>query len=171
LHGFNSGVGEASWGAPANGASGESSVRNLVARLRIEIGADRCQVMVPQTHPPAAETEVDFGEFTASIAGQVMKLYMFAGGCRIRRRRSISATPTKPKNRSWTGMCGRLRPSAGCRRDDPLRQFETGGDPDRVGPGTLRASTVRGDAIHYGYDSFFCTPGVECAHEKGGVEA
>jgi transposase len=56
---------------------GESTVRNLVARLRIEIAADRCQVMVPQTHPPAAEAEVDFGEFAASIAGQVMKLYMF----------------------------------------------------------------------------------------------
>jgi transposase len=56
---------------------GESTVRNLVARLRVEIGGDRCQVMVPQTHPPAAEAEVDFGEFTASIAGQVMKLYMF----------------------------------------------------------------------------------------------
>ena len=23
---------------------------------------------------------------------------------------------------------------------------------------------------HYGYDSFFCVPGVEGAHEKGGVE-
>jgi hypothetical protein len=56
---------------------GESTVRNLVARLRIEINADRCQVMVPQTHPPAAEAEVDFGEFAASIAGQVVKLYMF----------------------------------------------------------------------------------------------
>jgi transposase len=55
---------------------GESTVRNLVARLRVEIGADRCQVMVPQIHPPASEAEVDFGEFTASIAGQVMKLYM-----------------------------------------------------------------------------------------------
>ena len=38
-------------------------MRSLVARLRVEIGADRCQVMVPQTHPPAAEAEVDFGEF------------------------------------------------------------------------------------------------------------
>ena len=28
---------------------GESTVRNLVARQRIEIAADRCQVMVPQT--------------------------------------------------------------------------------------------------------------------------
>jgi hypothetical protein len=35
----------------------------------VEIGGDRCQVMVPQTHPPAAEAEVDFGEFTASTPG------------------------------------------------------------------------------------------------------
>ena len=94
---------------------GESTVRTLVARLRVEIGADRSQVMVPQTHPPAVEDEVDFGEFTASIAGQVMKLYMFACGCLVRGRRSISATPTKSKNRFWMGMCGPSRPSAGCR--------------------------------------------------------
>jgi hypothetical protein len=152
----DSGVGEASWGAPATGRYvdlvrrwliedlsaprkqrhtarrvwqrlveeedariGESTVRNLVARLRVEIDADRCQVMVPQTHPPAAEAEVDFGEFAASIAGQVIKLYMFACDCRIPGRRSISATPTKPKSRSWMRMCGRLSPSAEC-RDDPL---------------------------------------------------
>jgi hypothetical protein len=29
------------------------------------------------THPPATEAEVAFGEFKASIAGEVMKLYMF----------------------------------------------------------------------------------------------
>ena len=32
-------------------------------------------------------------------------------------------------------------------RDDPLRQLEAGGDPGRVGPGTVRASPVRGDAL------------------------
>jgi hypothetical protein len=42
---------------------GESTVRSLVARLRTEIGADRCQVMVPQTHPPAVlPAAVAFGE-------------------------------------------------------------------------------------------------------------
>ena len=45
---------------------GETSVRNLVARLKVEIGVDRRQVMVPLTHPPAVEAEVDFGEFTAA---------------------------------------------------------------------------------------------------------
>ena len=49
---------------------GESTIGSLVARLRTEIGADRCQVMVPQTHPPAAEAEVDFGEFVASSPGR-----------------------------------------------------------------------------------------------------
>jgi hypothetical protein len=87
-----------------------------VARLRVEIGADRCQVMVPKTHPPAAEAEVDFGEFAASIAGQVMKLYLFC--MRLshsgKAKRSISATPTKPKNRSWTAMSERSRRSAAC---------------------------------------------------------
>src|SRR6185312_10285757 len=34
-------------------------------------------VAVPQTHPPGVEAEVDFGEFTAVIAGIVVKLWMF----------------------------------------------------------------------------------------------
>lgn len=71
---------------------------------------------MPQTHPPAAEAEVDFGEFVASIAGQVIKLYMFCLRLRIRGRRSTSPKPTKPKNRSWMGMCELSKPSAGCRR-------------------------------------------------------
>ena len=32
------------------------------------------QVMVPQTHPPGEEAEVDFGEFNASIAGRLIKV-------------------------------------------------------------------------------------------------
>ena len=79
------------------------------------IARDRCEVMVPQTHPPAAEADVDFGEFAASIAGQVIKLYMFWRGCRIQGRRSTSAMPTKPKNRSWMAMCAPSRCSAECR--------------------------------------------------------
>jgi hypothetical protein len=45
---------------------GESSVRNLVARLRVEVGLDRREVMVPQMHPAAEEAEVDFGGSKAS---------------------------------------------------------------------------------------------------------
>ncbi len=39
-----------------------------VARRRVELGLDRVQVVVlPQTHPPGAEAEVDFGEFYATV--------------------------------------------------------------------------------------------------------
>lgn len=48
----------------------ESSVRAMAARLKVEVGLARREVMAPQTHPPpAAETEVDFGEFTAVLGG------------------------------------------------------------------------------------------------------
>ena len=38
---------------------------------------DRAKVSVPQAHLPGAEAEVDFGEFHASIAGTLAKLWMF----------------------------------------------------------------------------------------------
>lgn len=52
-------------------------MRALVAELRRET-TDQClQVKVPQTHAPAQEAEVDFGEFAAVIGGVPMKLWMF----------------------------------------------------------------------------------------------
>jgi len=53
------------------------TVSRYVARRRRELGLDRVEVAVPQTHPPGAEAEVDFGEFHASIAGTLIKLWMF----------------------------------------------------------------------------------------------
>lgn len=55
----------------------ESTVRNLVAGLRVEIGASRAQVMIAQEHPPAVEAEVDFGEFRAVVGDVVLRLWMF----------------------------------------------------------------------------------------------
>jgi transposase len=150
---------------------GESTVRNLVARLRTEIGADRCQVMVPQTHPPATEAEVDFGEFTASIAGTIMKLYMFC----MRLSHSGKAFHFGYANQTQESFL-----------DGHVRAFEAfGGVPtgmiryDNLKPAVVRIALGRARfehprfvamRSHYGFDSFFCTPGVDGAHEKGGVE-
>ena len=150
---------------------GESTIRSLVARLRVEIGADRCQVMVPQTHPPAEEAEVDFGEFCASIAGQLMKLYMFC----MRLSHSGKAFHFGYANQTQESFL-----------DGHVRAFEAfGGVPtgmvryDNLKPAVIRIALGRerfehprfvAMRSHYGYDSFFCLPGVEGAHEKGGVE-
>jgi hypothetical protein len=47
----------------------EVTVSRYVARRRMQLGLDRVEVAVPQTHPPGAEAEVDFGEFHAIISG------------------------------------------------------------------------------------------------------
>ena len=150
---------------------GESTVRTLVARLRVEIGADRCLVSVPQTHPPAAEAEVDFGEFWASIAGKMWKLYMFC----LRLSFSGKAFHFGYANQSQESFL-----------DGHVRAFEAfGGVPtgmlryDNLKPAVIRVALGRerfehprfvAMRSHYGYDSFFCMPGIEGAHEKGGVE-
>ena len=55
----------------------EVTVSRYVAARRVELGLDRVEVAVPQTHLPGAEAEVDFGEFSARIAGTVLTVWMF----------------------------------------------------------------------------------------------
>ena len=149
----------------------ESSVRNLVAGLRIEIEGGRKQVMVPQTHPAAEEAEVDFGEFQAVIAGTLMKLFMFC----LRLSHSGKAVHVAYANQSQESFL-----------DGHVRAFEAlGGVPvgmiryDNLTPAVIRVALGRERLqnprfvalrSHYGYDSFFCIPGIDGAHEKGGVE-
>jgi hypothetical protein len=71
--------------------------------------------MVPQTHPPAAEAEVDFGEFTASIAGRVMKLYRFCMRLSHSGKAFHFGYANQTQESSWTAMCEPSKPSAECR--------------------------------------------------------
>ena len=149
----------------------ESSVRSLVAQLKLEISGGKAQVMVPQTHPPAEEAEVDFGEFQAVIGGVMMKLFMFC----LRLSHSGKAVHVAYANQSQESFL-----------DGHVRAFEAlGGVPvgmiryDNLTPAVIRVALGRERLenprfvalrSHYGYDSFFCIPGIEGAHEKGGVE-
>lgn len=149
----------------------ESSVRALVAQLRVEIAGTRLQVMVPQTHLPAQEAEVDFGEFQAVIAGVVMRLWMFC----LRLSHSGKAVHIAYANQSQESFLeGHVRDFAalggvptGMIRYDNLKPAVI-----RVALGRERLENPRFVALrsHYGYDSFYCIPGKEGAHEKGGVE-
>src|SRR6266540_4180457 len=122
----------------------EVTVSRYVARRRVELGLDRVEVAVPQTHPPGAEAEVDFGEFYATIAGTWMKLWMF-----VMRLAHFGAVPARI-------------------RYDNLKPAVV-----RVLRGRDRTESERFIALrsHYGFDSFFCRPGKDGAHEKGGVES
>lgn len=154
-------------------ACSEVTVSRYVKRRREELGLlDRgdVEVYVPQAHDPGAEAEVDFGEFFAQIAGEVTKCHLFA------LRLSSSGQSVHVAFTS----CGQEAFLEG-----HVRAFEAlGGVPARIRYDNLKAAVVRvlqgrGRAeaerfialrSHYGFDPFFCRPGKDGAHEKGGIE-
>ena len=152
-------------------AVAESSVRALVAELKVEVGLDRQQVSVPQTHPAGEEAEVDFGEFAAVIAGRHERLWMFV----LRLSHSGKAVHIAYANQAQESFL-----------DGHVQAFDRlGGVPtgmiryDNLKPAVIRVLLGRARwenerfvalRSHYGYDSFYCIPGIEGAHEKGGVE-
>jgi transposase len=154
-----------------HGASvAEVTVSRYVARRRAELGLDKTEVMVPQAHAPGAEAEVDFGEFHAVVAGVLIKLWMFVMRLSCSGRAFHVAFATQAQEAFLEGHVLALEyfgAVPGRVRYDNLKPAVV-----RVLRGRDRAESERFIALrsHYGYDSFFCTPGKEGAHEKGGVE-
>ena len=149
---------------------GESTVRRYVAELRRAEEVAPAEVMVPQRHVLGDEGEVDFGTVTAEVAGVRIDVSLFV------MRLSASG---KSFARAY------LSEGQEVFLDGHVRAFEhLGGVPTRIRYDNLKAAVtkiLRGrDRIesdrfialrsHYGFDSFFCAPGVKGAHEKGGVE-
>src|SRR6266496_3940597 len=148
----------------------EVTVSRFVARRRVELGLEQREVSIPQTHLAGAEAEVDFGEFYATIAGAVIKLWMFVMRLSHSGRAFHVAFATQAQEafleghvlafEHFGGVPGRVR-------YDNLKPAVI-----RVLKGRDRTESERFTALrsHYGFDSFFCRPGIEGAHEKGGVE-
>src|SRR6266487_1057379 len=148
----------------------EVTVSRYVARRRAELGLDKVQVMVPQAHLPGAEAEVDFGEFHAVVAGVLTKLWLFVLRLSCSGRAFHAAFATQAQEAFLEGhvLAFEHFGAAPARvRYDNLKPAVV-----RVLRGRDRAESERFTALrsHYGFDSFFCTPGKEGAHEKGGVE-
>ncbi len=148
----------------------ESTVRQAVRRVRAEIGEPRSEAMVPQVHEPGREAEVDFGEFYAVIAKVMVKLWIFSLRLSASGRACHRAFATQAQEAFFAGHVDAF---------DRL-----GGIPARVRYDNLKPAVARvllgRDRIeseafvilrsHFGFDSFYCHPGLEGAHEKGGVE-
>jgi transposase len=148
----------------------EVTVSRYVARRKTELGLDQVEVSVPQAHLPGAEAEVDFGEFHAMIAGALVKLWMFVLRLSCSGRAFHVAFATQAQEAFLEGHVlafEYLGAAPGRIRYDNLKPAVV-----RVLRGRDRAEAERFIALrsHYGFDSFFCTPGKEGAHEKGGVE-
>jgi transposase len=148
----------------------EVTVSRYVAGRRVELGLAGVEVAVPQTHPPGAEAEVDFGEFSALIGGTWIKLWMFVMRLSHSGRAFHLAFATQAQEAFLQGHVAAFAHFGAVPsriRYDNLKPAVV-----RVLRGRDRAESERFIALrsHYGYESFFCIPGKEGAHEKGGVE-
>lgn len=148
----------------------ESTVRAYVGDVKAELADSARAVTVPQTHAPGAESEVDFGDFYAFINGELVKLALFCMRLSASGRGFHVAFGNQAQEsfleghrlafEHFDGVPGRVR-------YDNLKPAVA-----KVLMGRDRIETARFIAMrsHYGFDSFFCQPGIEGAHEKGGVE-
>ena len=148
----------------------EVTVSRYVARRRVELGFDHQELSVPQTHEVGAEAEVDFGEFYAKLAGLVVKCWMFVMRLSHSGKAFHVAFATQAQEAFLEGHVLAFEYFGGVAariRYDNLKPAVI-----RVLKGRDRVETERFTALrsHYGFDSFFCRPGVDGAHEKGGVE-
>ncbi len=148
----------------------ESSVRRYVGAAKKKRSLSLPDVCVPQSHPLAEEAEVDFGQVSFYLGGVMVEAWMFV------MRLSASG---KAFHRIYFNQAQEVF------FDGHARAFlHLGGIPKRIRYDNLKPAVIRvlkgRDRLeserfialrsHYGFDSFFCHPGVEGAHEKGGVE-
>jgi len=148
----------------------ESTVRAYVAQVHFELDNTLAVVTVPQTHGPGEEAECDFGEFAAWIDGVLVKCWMFCLRLSHSGRGFHVAFCHQAQEAFFEGHVlafEHLGGVPGLIRYDNLKPAVV-----KVLFGRDRLENERFIALrsHYGYDSFYCLPGIDGSHEKGGVE-
>ncbi len=151
-------------------AVAESTVRRYVGEVRRREAFPLFDVMVAQRHPMGEEAEVDFGDISVYLDGVLTVVHLFvmrlsASGQAFRRAYLNEAQEVFLDGHvhafeTFGGVPGTLR-------YDNLKAAVV-----RVMKGRDRAESERFVALrsHYRFDSFYCRPGLEGSHEKGGVE-
>ncbi|MCP4963382.1 MAG: IS21 family transposase, partial [Actinomycetia bacterium] len=149
---------------------GESTVRRYVKAVRDTQAGSLSEVMVVQDHEPGVEAEVDFGAAHVRLCGEPVKVFLFVMRLSASGKSFVRAYFSESQEvfldghvrafEHFVGVPGRVR-------YDNLKPAVV-----TVLKGRDRIETDRFVALrsHYGFDSFFCAPGIDGAHEKGGVE-
>lgn len=144
-------------------------------RVQIEIEAERrtVQAFVPQLHAPGAEAEVDFGEVWVILAGVKMKCHMFTFRLSHSGRAVHRIYSTQSQEAFLEGHIAAFEELGGVPRLQ-IKYDNLTAAVKRVliGEGRERVENDRWVLFrsHYGFDPFYCIPGIDGAHEKGGVE-
>lgn len=153
-----------------------STVRDYVRvrRAQIDVGAGRrVEVFVPQEHKPGAEAEVDFGELWVVLNGVKTKCHMFVFRLSHSGKAIHRVYATQAQEAFLEGHIEAFNEIGGV----PVRHIRYDNLTSAVtavvfGQGRQRQENDRWVLFRsfYGFDAFYCQPGIGGAHEKGGVE-
>lgn len=126
---------------------------------------------VPQCHPPGAEAEVDFADLWVRLDGEMTKCFLFTLRLSHSGRAVHRVFASQGQEAFLEGHVAAFEVFDGI-PFDKIRYDNLRSAVHRVLFGRNRAESGRWLSFraHYGFDAFYCVPGVEGAHEKGGVE-
>jgi transposase len=147
-----------------------STVRGYVGQRRRELLNLTRLVTVPQVHDPGDEAEVDFGEIWCWLEGVLTKCWMFVMRLSASGKAVHRIYATQAQEAFFDGHVEAFSVLEGVPRR--IRYDNLKPAVARVLKGRNREENERFICLrsHYGFDSFFCLPGIEGSHEKGGVE-
>jgi transposase len=152
-----------------------STVRDYVAMRRPEIAAEAGKPMedgcVPQTHPPAAEAEVDFHDLWVILRGIKTKTALFTMRLSYSGRAVHRASLSQGQEAFLESHVYAFERLGGV-PIDKVRYDNLKPAVSRVLFGRTRVESDRWVVFrsYYDFDAFYCRPGHEGSHEKGGVE-
>jgi transposase len=153
-----------------------AAVRDYVARrrpeIRIEEGRGPAKVFIPQHHPPGMEAEVDFGELWVRLAGVLVKCYLFAFRMSYSGKAVHLVSATCGQEAFLEGHVHAFTVLGGVPAGQIRYDNLTPAVTRVLRKGRARIENPRWTAFrsHYRFAAFYCEPGIEGAHEKGGVE-
>lgn len=151
-------------------------VREYVAtrrrEIRIEAGREPANTFIPQEHLPGREAEVDFGEVAIRLRGELVTCTLFSlrlsySGKAVHRISASAGQEAFFEGHAHAfGVLGGV-PTGKIRYDNLKAAVAS-----VIGFSRQRVEADRWTAFrsHYGIEAFYCQPGIQGAHEKGGVE-
>jgi transposase len=148
----------------------EPTVRTYVRKRKRAMGWPVGEVFVPQVHDPGVGAEVDWGEADVNLAGVLTTVFLFfmrasfsgaafCQGSLVETQQAFLELHVEAFD--WFGGVF-----------EQLRYDNLASAVKRVLKGRRRVESDRFVALrsHYLFESEFTRPGIEGAHEKGGVE-
>ncbi len=146
----------------------ERTIRQIVAEIKNKPAAT---ASVPLLFPPGKDGQVDFGESYVDLEGVRLKVHGFEMRLNYSGKKFLQYFPSTNKEAFLEGHVRAFEFFQGV--ISRLSYDNLGAAVAHVGKGKDRVLTQEFKELkgYYNFETNFCQPGLEGAHEKGGVES